>query len=763
MAVTIDGTNGINDIVLGSSTPAAATVTTFTSNGIDDNADAVAITIDSSENVGIGTASPDAPLSVFAVAAQNIAAHLSSTSGAILQFTDQGSKDWGFGIADGTSALTFFENRNISAAGTARMTVASGGNVGIGTASPGTELEVADSGNATIRISDSSVANRRVDLSNSAGVAVLTARDGASNAGIFLQGGADGSNYARFFETFIQLYTSNTEKVRITSAGNVGIGIASPVVKLDVNGITGWGGGTTGQTAQIVGTNSPHGNGGNLRVLSNTTQATNVGGSLVLGGYYTAQTNSIGFVEIAGRKENSTAGNTSGYLAFETRPNAGNMTEHMRITSAGNVGIGTATIESGFKLHVTGNGFFSPSSGTVGKVVVDNVDQRLVLGSYYEAGIGQNSFISSTNNAETGNLALAFRTGTTERMRIDASGNVGIGTSVPGAKLQIEGGTDADQFRIGLIASNGFYKIGRSSAKGILEFSGQQQSFSGYDFKIYPTGGSVGTSALYIKNGNGNVGIGTSAPAARLHSDVSGTSSLSALNLTNSGSGTGTGVGPAINFGLGSANLGGFGKLEVLNEQAGTGSNSYMAFSTRVSDTLAEKMRIASNGFVAIGTPAVGGQLHVLSASGAELIIGYQGAATNYMDATTQIFRNASKAETMQIASSGNLELNHSLVYKGAPSTIYNADVFPNSITVANGGTVDFSNFSGYLLVCSHTSGNTSSYLAGAGSTVLVSSIGASTAGTFLGNATTAGYTWTNNTGSSHTLGFYCVRGRNTR
>ena len=64
MAVTIDGTNGINDIVLGSSTPAAATVTTFTSNGIDDNADAVAITIDSSENVGIGTAAPSTPLHV---------------------------------------------------------------------------------------------------------------------------------------------------------------------------------------------------------------------------------------------------------------------------------------------------------------------------------------------------------------------------------------------------------------------------------------------------------------------------------------------------------------------------------------------------------------------------------------------------------------------------------------------------------------------------------------------------------------------------
>ena len=54
MAVTIDGTNGINDIVLGSSTPAAATVTTFTSNGIDDNADAVAITVESSSGGDLG-------------------------------------------------------------------------------------------------------------------------------------------------------------------------------------------------------------------------------------------------------------------------------------------------------------------------------------------------------------------------------------------------------------------------------------------------------------------------------------------------------------------------------------------------------------------------------------------------------------------------------------------------------------------------------------------------------------------------------------
>jgi hypothetical protein len=105
--------------------------------------------------------------------------------------------------------------------------------------------------------------------------------------------------------------------------------------------------------------------------------------------------------------------------------------ERARIDTAGNVGIGTASVESGFKLHVTGNGFFSQPSGTVGKVVVDNADQRLVLGAYFESGVGQYSFISSTNNAETGDLDLLLRTGTTERARISSTGLAVTGEVAP--------------------------------------------------------------------------------------------------------------------------------------------------------------------------------------------------------------------------------------------------------------------------------------------------------------------------------------------
>jgi hypothetical protein len=385
----------------------------------------------------------------------------------------------------------------------------------------------------------------------------------------------------------------NADAVAITinSSEQVGIGTTSPSATLHV------------ESANVVDGN----NNGNVNILTSTAQAVNVGGKLDLGGFYDGS-NKNSFAAVAGRKENSTSGNWSGYMQFSTRLFGASFAERMRITSAGNVGIGTATIESGFKLHVTGNGFFSPSSGTVGKVVVDNVDQRLVLGSYYEAGIGQNSFISSTNNAETGNLALAFRTGTTERMRIDASGNVGIGTSSPASILDLNTVTASGvHVPISLSANNSnaaktnYTQIGFGISQGLagsetggFELKALRNNSSVYLAQYAGAAGAAtwkfyteGTERMRIDT-NGNVGIGA-AGAASIRLTLTAASDASPYQLRLGHTGNSYDIGRNASSGL----------LAFYGTQSGY--NGYIFGGVN-----GERMRIDANGDVMVNRTTIG-------------------------------------------------------------------------------------------------------------------------------------------------------------
>ena len=223
--VTATGFTGTLDGVLGGGTPAAATVTTFTSNGIDDNADALAITINSSENVGIGTAAPASKLHL----------HSSGDTGLLITNTTTGSDaDSGLEIkvisSGGEAYIRQQDNAGLRL-GTNdidRLTINSIGNVGIGTTAPATKLDV--NGGFAVSGSVSGFGGGEVRLgTNSANLdnAVSTISTGTASMFFDHRGTSTGKWVWR---------CSSSERMTLDASGNLGIGTSTPAAKLSVVG-----------------------------------------------------------------------------------------------------------------------------------------------------------------------------------------------------------------------------------------------------------------------------------------------------------------------------------------------------------------------------------------------------------------------------------------------------------------------------------------------------------------------------------------------
>jgi hypothetical protein len=222
----------------------------------------------------------------------------------------------------------------------------------------------------------------------------------------------------------LTMYTGGSERLRIDTSGNVGIGTSSPSSfgKFAVQGAAATRVFYADSLAQPVARyddNSFVSAGFTLRNTGITGANQGIGIQFLLGASGTAVDS--GAIQMRSSADYSSAGNQSAAMTFSTI-NAGASTERMRIDSAGNVGIGTTSPST--KLTVNG-------AVTVSSAAINLTDgYGLAWGTNYVFGSAASNYVTTYTNG-------------TERMRIDSSGNVGIGTTNPAAGKLVVVGSDS--------------------------------------------------------------------------------------------------------------------------------------------------------------------------------------------------------------------------------------------------------------------------------------------------------------------------------
>ena len=586
-------------------------------------------------NVGIGTTNPGYPLHVI-----------------------------GNAYADGVISTTFWTNNSIrklapadsmnfrNAAGNVEMILDANGNLGIGTTSPAYKLDVSGyimAGISTYRTSiygDASGA--RINFGTPASVSNL-GQVGAYGA-LF---NIDSNNGAISFQF------GASEKVRITTDGNVGIGTTTVSNKLEVDG------GSAAVALRVSTTNT--GAGVATLILANSTKsAFNDGVKISHGGGYTNITDLNNSSLMVWDMSNARVGinTTSPIGKLQIGGTSGNLLTVGTLTNnwAGEVAIGVTN----------GNGVI------ISKVNTANDTNRVLV--FYRDDTNGATIWGYTPTGGSGNVGFQIRANASSYFN---GGNVGIGSTAPAYKLEVVGtsGLGGDVYTGGelgiqfgwtgsVISDTRIGRIRPISNPDVNPYAGglalDVYRYSGTQYQFY--------EAVRFK-ADGNVGIGTTTPAYKL--DVSGSGRFTSNVLLGTGTTGGTATPAYIDLGTSYSNAATRDKLKIYLYNLGTeqygfsiGSNGDIQYHSNlfhdfyIANTLS--FRINSTGNVGVGTSSptlarlqVNGNVWATSFTGS-----FSGSITSPGSNTQVIYNNSGV-----LAGSNNFVFNGTNVGIGTTST----------------------------------------------------------------------------------------------